>query len=486
MTYFVLQTALLLLAAYLIGAALGCLLRSLFQDIEDASAVRVRSGEYAGAGTHERVIETQGVSSSTNTGASNTSVSNTGVSSGIVAGSAAAMAAATVAAAANAVPEPVAEPEPEPVIEPAPVAKPEPVVEVEPVGEKVELKTSAAIAAAGVGVGVVAAAVADTAAPVADDLKRIRGIGPDVEEYLLENDIREYSQIANWSAADIARFSPGLNAEDRISRENWIEQAQILSTGGLTDYAKRVDRGEVPVDYRYEANEIGSGSGSAVAGASASTAGGAVESLAAVTATGAVAAATGGAIAENRERALRSERAAREPRSEREPREPREPREARAEREPREPREGRGEREPRASRGQSDGLVSTRRGDVPLRSVRSDALADSEPRSSSQSGDGGVARVQSTDHVDDLKQIKGVGVSLEKKLNAAGITTFEQIARWNAGDIAEMNKVLSFQGRVERENWIDQAHVLAQGGHTEFSQRVTRGEVQSSREEDDA
>ena len=40
MIYFVLQSALLLLAVYLIGAALGCMLRSLFQDSEDAAAVR--------------------------------------------------------------------------------------------------------------------------------------------------------------------------------------------------------------------------------------------------------------------------------------------------------------------------------------------------------------------------------------------------------------------------------------------------------------
>ena len=48
------------------------------------------------------------------------------------------------------------------------------------------------------------------------------------------------------------------------------------------------------------------------------------------------------------------------------------------------------------------------------------------------------------------------------------------------------NNLLSFQGRIERENWIDQAIVLAEGGQTDFSKRVVRGEVQSSRKDGEA
>ena len=64
---------------------------------------------------------------------------------------------------------------------------------------------------------------------------------------------------------------------------------------------------------------------------------------------------------------------------------------------------------------------------------------------------------------DDLKQLSGVGPALEKKLHAAGVTTFAQIADWTADDVAAMDEKLSFKGRIEREGWIEQAKVLAKG-----------------------
>ena len=62
---------------------------------------------------------------------------------------------------------------------------------------------------------------------------------------------------------------------------------------------------------------------------------------------------------------------------------------------------------------------------------------------------------------DDLKKLSGVGPALEKKLNAAGVTSFAQIAAWGAADIAEFDEKLSFKGRIEREGWVDQAKALA-------------------------
>jgi large subunit ribosomal protein L21 len=64
---------------------------------------------------------------------------------------------------------------------------------------------------------------------------------------------------------------------------------------------------------------------------------------------------------------------------------------------------------------------------------------------------------------DDLKQLSGVGPALEKKLVAGGVTTFAQIAAWNADDIAAMDEKLSFKGRIEREGWVAQAAELAKG-----------------------
>jgi len=72
---------------------------------------------------------------------------------------------------------------------------------------------------------------------------------------------------------------------------------------------------------------------------------------------------------------------------------------------------------------------------------------------------------------DDLKKISGVGPKLEKTLNGLGIFHFSQIAAFTPSHVTWVDKYLRFKGRIERENWIEQAKVLAAGGETEFSRR---------------
>ncbi|WP_223428373.1 50S ribosomal protein L21 [Tateyamaria pelophila] len=64
---------------------------------------------------------------------------------------------------------------------------------------------------------------------------------------------------------------------------------------------------------------------------------------------------------------------------------------------------------------------------------------------------------------DDLKELSGVGPALEKKLHAAGVTSFAQVAAWTEEDVADMNEKLSFKGRIEREGWIEQAQEKTKG-----------------------
>lgn len=65
---------------------------------------------------------------------------------------------------------------------------------------------------------------------------------------------------------------------------------------------------------------------------------------------------------------------------------------------------------------------------------------------------------------DDLTQIKGVGPKLAEKLQARGITSFAQIAGWSEADIAALDEdMLSLKGRIERDDWVGQAKVLAAG-----------------------
>ena len=51
---------------------------------------------------------------------------------------------------------------------------------------------------------------------------------------------------------------------------------------------------------------------------------------------------------------------------------------------------------------------------------------------------------------------------MEKKLHAIGVTHFKQIAGWTKKDIAEFDQKLNFKGRIERENWVEQARKLAE------------------------
>ena len=62
---------------------------------------------------------------------------------------------------------------------------------------------------------------------------------------------------------------------------------------------------------------------------------------------------------------------------------------------------------------------------------------------------------------DDLKQLAGVGPALEKKLHAAGIAAFSQIADWSEADIAKIDEELGLKGRIDRDGWVKQAKAMA-------------------------
>ena len=82
---------------------------------------------------------------------------------------------------------------------------------------------------------------------------------------------------------------------------------------------------------------------------------------------------------------------------------------------------------------------------------------------------------------DNLQLIKGIGKVLEKTLHSMNIYTFKEISEWDDEKVATINKSLSFSGRIEREEWVQQATLLASGTKTEFSERVKKGEVPTSK-----
>ena len=62
----------------------------------------------------------------------------------------------------------------------------------------------------------------------ADDLQQIKGIGPKIAAILEQLGIRQFSQIAAWSAADVERINDHLQFKGRIEREEWVAQAKAL------------------------------------------------------------------------------------------------------------------------------------------------------------------------------------------------------------------------------------------------------------------
>jgi large subunit ribosomal protein L21 len=63
----------------------------------------------------------------------------------------------------------------------------------------------------------------------------------------------------------------------------------------------------------------------------------------------------------------------------------------------------------------------------------------------------------------NLSLIAGIGPTIEKKLRAAGITTWSQIAAWSEADVTKWNDELALRGRAAREEWVEQAKELLAG-----------------------
>lgn len=75
-----------------------------------------------------------------------------------------------------------------------------------------------------------------------------------------------------------------------------------------------------------------------------------------------------------------------------------------------------------------------------------------------QAESGEVLTVVPMDQRDDLELVNGIGPVLERMLYDMGIYFFKDIASWNTAKIAEVNEKLpGFQGRIEREGWVESA-----------------------------
>lgn len=67
---------------------------------------------------------------------------------------------------------------------------------------------------------------------VADDLKRISGIGPKLEKLCNRLGFFHFDQLAAWSAEEIAWVDANLEGfKGRVTRDDWVGQAKLLAQG---------------------------------------------------------------------------------------------------------------------------------------------------------------------------------------------------------------------------------------------------------------
>lgn len=592
MPYLLIQIALLMIGAYLIGAIVGCLLRRLHDYVLGENAVNDAVPAAAAAGVAvPPVIE---VAEKDSLIAGEASRFEKALSHGPQDGDLAGGETTSQAPAAGAVtsdatidldtptfspieetpPAPVSAPTPvtsEPI--PAPEPPPAPVADESDIdGVEGEEFTAVSVAAAAAAAAMAARAsdepktpepvvapppavpveaVVEPAAgaPVRSDLTRIKGISADTAERLNTTGVVNYDQIAGWQASDVTEVEAFLNSPGVVSRGNWIEQAQILASGGVTAFARDMDAGVVadaPVSQGTPApsssgettgmpslhvSEVRMPDGNVDAGTAADEPepSDPVDATLAATVAAVSAAAAGRAAVDAGQGNLGAQESGADALeniygvdattagllngmgvtrfdqianwSERDI----------SHYESALGTPGRigqerwieqaqylahGEPLPLAFAASGSG-ASEAQVDIVSPSpepVAVTPVVPGEPESStsaapaaSTGGYQGFRSVRSealrgdadgpSNHgvYDDLKRIRGVGLLIERKLNAMGVFSYEQVANWSQDDIARVSQVLGFKGRIERENWVEQGRILAAGGATEFSKRMDRG-----------
>jgi len=77
-----------------------------------------------------------------------------------------------------------------------------------------------------------------------DDLKRISGIGPVMEDLLNELGVVSFSQLASFDQGDIARIDEALtDFPGRAERDDWVGQAKVLVGGSANSPTKTTAAG---------------------------------------------------------------------------------------------------------------------------------------------------------------------------------------------------------------------------------------------------
>lgn len=78
---------------------------------------------------------------------------------------------------------------------------------------------------------------------------------------------------------------------------------------------------------------------------------------------------------------------------------------------------------------------------------------------------------------DDLQRISGIGPKNEAILHNLGFYHFDQIAAWTKAEISWVDDHLRFNGRIDREQWVKQSSLLAQGKDDQFAKEFGTGGI---------
>ncbi len=96
---------------------------------------------------------------------------------------------------------------------------------------------------------------------------------------------------------------------------------------------------------------------------------------------------------------------------------------------------------------------STKKAEAPAEKAPSKAAAKKEaPKAAPKAAPAGN---------DDLTQLTGVGPAFAKKLNDAGVTSFAQVAAWDAAEIERLDGEISgLKTKAEKGDWVAEAKKL--------------------------
>lgn len=95
--------------------------------------------------------------------------------------------------------------------------------------------------------------------------------------------------------------------------------------------------------------------------------------------------------------------------------------------------------------------------------VAPDSFDDKAFRAETSSAKAGDRLIHTRREKDDLTLINGIGPFIEQKLNQAGVHTYDEISRWDNTTIQRITKKIQFfPGRIQDDNWVEQAARLSQ------------------------